>query len=34
MLFEACVNSAVSAMEAEAGGAERVELCENMGDGG
>jgi len=34
MLLEACVNSALSALEAERGGADRVELCENMADGG
>ncbi len=34
MLLEACVNSALSAMEAQKGGADRVELCENMSDGG
>ena len=34
MLLEACVNSAVSAVEAEKGGADRVELCENMTEGG
>ncbi|HSN50749.1 MAG TPA: copper homeostasis protein CutC [Bacteroidales bacterium] len=34
MLLEACVNSAISALEAQKGGADRVELCENMADGG
>jgi copper homeostasis protein len=34
MIIEACVNSAVSAMEAQHGGAHRVELCENLHDGG
>jgi copper homeostasis protein len=34
MLFEACVNSAISSIEAQKGGADRVELCENMADGG
>lgn len=34
MIFEACVNSAISAIEAWKGGADRVELCENMADGG
>ncbi len=34
MILEACVNSAISAVEAEHGGADRVELCENMADGG
>lgn len=34
MILEACVNSAMSAVEAQKGGADRVELCENMHDGG
>jgi copper homeostasis protein len=34
MIVEACVNSAVSATEAQKGGADRVELCENLHDGG
>ncbi|MBE0647594.1 MAG: copper homeostasis protein CutC [Bacteroidales bacterium] len=34
MVLECCVNSAVSAIMAQLGGADRVELCENMADGG
>jgi|WetSurMetagenome_2_1015567.scaffolds.fasta_scaffold114359_2 copper homeostasis protein len=34
MVLEACVNSALSAVEAFKGGAHRVELCENLHDGG
>jgi len=34
MVIEACVNSAISAIEAQKGGAARVELCENLHDGG
>jgi len=34
MILEVCVNSAISALEAQKGGADRIELCENMHDGG
>ena len=34
VLVEACVNSATSAIEAEKGGAQRVELCDNLYEGG
>lgn len=34
MILEACANSALSAIEAGKGRADRVELCENMADGG
>ena len=34
MLIEVCANSAISAIEAQKGGAGRVELCENMLEGG
>ncbi|MEI7490530.1 MAG: copper homeostasis protein CutC [Bacteroidota bacterium] len=33
-ILEACVNSAVSAVAAGNGGADRIELCENMMEGG
>lgn len=34
IIVEACVNSPFSAMEAEKGGAHRVELCDNLYEGG
>jgi len=34
MILEACINSALSGIEAQSGGADRVELCENMQEGG
>lgn len=33
-ILEACVNSAISATEAQEGGADRIELCGNMQEGG
>jgi len=34
MLIEACVDTLTSAHNAEAGGADRIELCDNLGDAG
>lgn len=34
MLIEACVDTVASARQAEAGGADRIELCDNLADGG
>ncbi len=34
MIIEACVDTLTSALNAERGGADRVELCDNLGDAG